>query len=103
MTRTQFWNASLSIRVKPYMLKPSPPSRHCFGTLHANNSHYRSLGLNLECVMSHLRKVELCVGVTDTGLHIQYMIKNVHFLSYIQVHLSIFIQTLALNNIFKKP
>ena len=47
---------------------PLFPSRHQFGMRHANTPntlHYRSLGLNLECVMSRVGKVAPCVGMPD--------------------------------------
>ena len=70
---TPFWNASLSVCVKPNTLThfnvPQPPTRHWFCTRHANTSRYLSLGLNLECVMSRAGNEAPCISVVDPDVY----------------------------------
>ena len=68
LTRTQFWNAQMSISVKLDLLMPLKnllfPLHNPSGLRHANALRHRSLmGLNLACVTSSAGKVEPCISM----------------------------------------
>ena len=71
-SRMPILHASLSVRIKLFTFLhfkiPQPPSRHRFGTRHAQSLHCRSLGLNLKCIKSRVGKVAPSFGVPDMSL-----------------------------------